>query len=115
MTQGDFFGLLEPKPVAHPADKLLIMPGSRGPRAQIELRQCRESGRWMWATAYRLATSGAGYQAGPAWGRFAATRNAALRRAVDEQRGLLAWKTCDIAGQIRRWLNGLQADAVVAV
>ena len=50
MIQGDFFGLLEPKPVAHPADELLTTPGGRWPRAQIELRRCRECGRWMWAT-----------------------------------------------------------------
>ena len=61
----------------------------------------------MWATACRLATSGAGYQTGPVWGRFAATRKTALGKAVDELCGLTARKTCNIAGQKRRWRDGL--------
>jgi hypothetical protein len=91
------------------------LTGTRWPRAQIQLKQHSASGRLMWATAYRLATSGAGYLVDPMWGRFAATRKAALLKAVDELRGLIARKTCDIAGQILRWLDRLLTGADVAV
>lgn len=110
MIQTSFLGLLE----ADPEIETLTLPSTHWPRAQVRLQLHRASGRWMWATTYRLATSGAGYQVGPMWGRFAATRNAALRKAVDELRGLIVQKTCDIAGQIRRWLDGLLTGAVVA-
>lgn len=56
---------------------------SRHLYAAIELHPS-DDGRWMWATQFTLRDSGGGYKVGPKWGRFAATRDAALRCGAEE-------------------------------
>jgi hypothetical protein len=119
MMQRDFLDLLAPAEPFHQVDTIgdaeetlvLTAPRMACPRAQIELYLDCETGRWMWATAYHLAVSGGGYRVGPKWGKFAATRDGALRQAQAELHEKIADRTCAPAAQIRTWLAQLMRPA----
>ena len=83
--------------------------GNVNPLAEIELHQ-HTDGRWMWSASYSLLNcSGSGYKVGPKWGRFAATRQDALRAAVDElASGVSKRGDCTSIPKIISWARRLQ-------
>ncbi|WP_114284024.1 hypothetical protein [Candidatus Halocynthiibacter alkanivorans] len=91
MVQRNFLDLLAPAEIFYrvepmddviqgDVDETLTLPAPRmaWARAQIELHQDCEPGRWMWATSHHLAVSGGGYRVGPKWGKFTNDLRAAL-------------------------------------
>lgn len=78
-------------------------------RARIQLHP--HGNKWMWSTAYGLDGdddySGACYQVGAKWGKFAQTREDALHWACEELRERLKKRKSPTANKIRSWLEGL--------
>ena len=99
-------------------DEILRLPMRRraGDQARIELQRDRESGLWMWATCYALDDGNtffgggrcSGYQVGPKWGNFAATRETALHCAISELLSRIETYDTPQTRRIRTWLEGLR-------
>lgn len=88
------------------------MKAQGGPRdmelalARIQLEP--HDGQWMWSVSISSANgSGSGYSAMPKWGKFAATRDGALTKAIDELRALLDRLTEAERVRVADWLGSI--------
>ena len=121
MTQMSLLDLMQPAAIRRPVDpdgpvcgevdEVLRLPHPRlaWDLARIELAR-HSDGLWMWGIVHCCG----GYRVGPKWGRFAASRDAALHHARAE---LLEWHgksghegrsvTAAQWASIRTWAEGL--------
>lgn len=84
------------------------------PRAVIEVAPLPD-GRWCWGYDWRTSFGGAGFAALPKWGRFAPTRDRALRDAAtamacDIERRACRERTRQPFAPLLAWLDGLLAE-----
>lgn len=119
-TQLSFFDAFDPVAIRRPVDpdgpvipqseidEVLFLPHPKMAwhRAEIELHQ-HIDGTWMWSASFNAGGRGHSYRVGPKWGRFAATRDDALRLAVKEIEDRLIGCGESAAVAVLNWASAL--------
>lgn len=69
-------------------------------------------GQWMWGVSINSSNNAAqSYRPLPKWGKFAASRQEAIGKAVDELRGIMYRLTRIEQERVSQWLGGILSSA----